>query len=331
MKVCVVGFGSIGRRHTQNALRLGAEVFFLRTGNAAADRPKLEDDVPCVFDLATALAEVPDLAVIANPSHLHVDTALKFADAGVAMLVEKPLSHSTRGLGRLEEVLDASSVVCLVGYMMRFDPGIRALKEILDSGDLGRVLSARMEWSTHLPAWHPWEDYRASYAARADMGGGVVLTCSHEVDIARLLFGDVEGVFARGGRKTSLGIEADDCVDALLQHTEGVATSLHLNYAHRPGHRAIRVIGEEGAAEWDFFKRRTERIGPLGQRSPVGEPGPEDVNDVYVAELESVFATIERGAPSPIGYDEGRRTLDVCLALLTSLETGRYQRPGAGG
>ena len=320
----MVGLGSIGRRHARNAVSLGAEVAALRTGRAHPGVPALDVAVTELSDVDAAVAMHPTLAIIANPTHLHCEYATAFAAGGVPVLIEKPLSHTLDGLGALEAALESAAVRGFVGYMMRFDPGIAALKRLIDAGEIGPVRTASVEWSTYLPAWHPWEDYKESYAARADMGGGVVLTCSHEIDLALYLFGECERVVAMGGRKTSLDIAAEDCVSALMAHANGTTTQLNLSYAHRPGHRAIRAIGEDGAAEWDFFAGTTVIKRQDGTEESVHEgPDASAVNSLYLDELKAVLAAIGSDDETAIDYAEGRRTLDTCLAILAAIETGQ--------
>lgn len=328
LSICVVGLGSIGGRHARNAASLGANVLALRTGAAHPDTPDLGCDVTETRDIGNAIASKPALAIIANPTHLHCEYATAFAAASIPVLIEKPLSHSLDGLTDLEAALDGGPARGFIGYMMRFDPGIAALKALVDSGDLGPVHAAYIEWSTHLPAWHPWEDYKDSYAARADMGGGVVLTCSHEIDLALHLFGDCDRVFAVGGARTSLNIAAEDSVSALMQHANGIATQLSLTYAHKPGYRAIRVIGEDASAAWDFFQCRTTLERSDGTRAVVYDGGATfDVNDLYLNQLHAVLAALKSNDPTPIDYVEGRRTLDLCLAILASIQTGQPIAP----
>jgi len=84
--------------------------------------------------------------------------------------MEKPLSNSLEGLLDLQKALESGGSRCLVGYQYRFHPGLRKIKEWLNADALGRLTSAQCMWGEYLPDWHPWEDYRQSYAARADLG-----------------------------------------------------------------------------------------------------------------------------------------------------------------
>src|SRR5262249_38276429 len=151
---------------------------------------------PVEHDLSTALARKPIAVIISNPSSLHMNVALAAARAGAHLLIEKPLSHDLNSVATLEHLVAAQRLVAQVGFQFRFNPGLRQIKTWIDSGAIGRPVSAQVHWGEYLPGMHPWEDYRLGYAARSDLGGGVLLTLSHPFDYLRWLLGDVSHVSA---------------------------------------------------------------------------------------------------------------------------------------
>src|SRR5204863_1605636 len=94
--------------------------------------------------------------------------------------------------------------VVAVGCQLRSHPALRRLHDLLAEGVLGRLIAVHVEQGEYLPGWHSYEDYRQSYAARRELGGGVVLTQIHELDYVHWLFGLPQRVFAVGGRLGSL-------------------------------------------------------------------------------------------------------------------------------
>ncbi len=100
-----------------------------------------------------------------------MSVALPAAAAGAHLLIEKPIAPTLEEIPALAAALEANEKQVLVGFHFRQHPVLKQIKSILDSGELGRVYSAHAHWE-YLPAWHPWEDYRRSYAARKDLGGG---------------------------------------------------------------------------------------------------------------------------------------------------------------
>ncbi len=251
MKFLIVGLGSIGRRHFSNLFSLGKKDLLLyRTHKATL--PDIDfGDIPCFSDLDATLALKPDGVIVANPTALHLEVAMAAARAGAALLIEKPVSDSLVGLGDLQSALAQSGKPAMVGFHFRFHPVLNKIKTLLESGQLGKPLSARSHWGEYLPGWHPWEDYRRSYAARADLGGGVVNTLSHPLDYLRWLLGEVEGVSAWIGKLSELELDVEDHADILLRFASGEVASMHLDYYQRPPSHTLEITCENGRICWD--------------------------------------------------------------------------------
>src|SRR5439155_14868777 len=114
------------------------------------------------------------------------------------LFVEKPLSHSLQEVAELLSVVREKSLIGLVGYQLRFHPCIARLQAIVAEGLLGNIVAGRVESGEYLPGWHPYEDYRESYAARAELGGGVILSHIHEFDYLYGFFGLPRRLFTIG-------------------------------------------------------------------------------------------------------------------------------------
>jgi len=251
MKFLISGLGSIGRRHLRNLRALGQEdIILYRTHQATLPDVEL-GDLPTFTELSLAFAEKPDGVIIANPTALHLEVATAAAKAGAALLIEKPISDSLAGLGELQSALKLSDKPAMVGFHFRFHPVLNRVKTLLESGQLGKPLSARAHWGEYLPGWHPWEDYRRSYAARADLGGGVVNTLSHPLDYLRWLLGEVKSVSAWTGKLSELELDVEDNADILLRFAAGEAARVHLDYYQRPPSHTLEITCEGGRICWD--------------------------------------------------------------------------------
>jgi len=203
MNVLVAGLGGIGQRHVRNLRHLfGAEVEIdayrvRRQTPVLTSRFEVVADaqldahygVRSFDDLDEALARRPTAVFVCNPSSLHVPVALAAAGAGCHLFIEKPLAASWEGVDALAELVDARGLVTLVGFQMRFHPCLRQLRDLLGQSRIGSVVSVQAEIGEYLPGWHPYEDHRQMYAARRDLGGGVVLAQIHELDYIYWLFG----------------------------------------------------------------------------------------------------------------------------------------------
>lgn len=251
MKILIAGFGSIGRRHFNNLLDLGErDIVFYRTGKGALPDNDLHG-FPVESDLGAALDHRPQAVIVSNPTALHLDVAIPAAEAGCSLFLEKPVSHNLDRVDELQDALQRGRGKVYVGYQFRFHPGLRQARRLLESGAIGRPVSVHAHWGEYLPGWHPWEDYRRGYSARAELGGGVGLTLSHPLDYLRWLLGDVECVWAFTGRLTGLDLDVEDVVEIGLRFRSGAIGSVHLDYCQRPPAHRLEIIGTEGSIRWD--------------------------------------------------------------------------------
>ncbi len=305
--ILIAGSGSIGRRHLRNLRALGHKNFVLyRTGKSTLPDEEIAG-IPQEFDPAKALSHKPIATIIANPTALHMSVALAAARAGSHLLLEKPISHTLDGVKELQRLVAKKHLKVLVGFQFRFHPGLRKVKRMLEDGAIGPVVSVQAHWGQYLPGWHPWEDYRKSYAAKATLGGGVLLTLCHPFDYLRWLVGEVTSVICQEGRSGGLGIDVEDTADVLLQFASGATAHVHLNYLERKEAHTIRIIGESGIICWDNAKpaNNFER------------------NTMYKSEMRHFIACIE-GKEQPLcTLEDGIKALNIVLAAKESARKKR--------
>ena len=142
-------------------------------------------------------------------------------------------------------------IITQMGCQFRFHKCIQEIKKIISSNKIGRTISVIVECGSYLPDWHPDEDFRKSYAARTELGGGVVLTNIHEIDYLYWLLGDVKEVFSVTGRFSDLKISADDLSASILKFRNNTICELHLDYFQKPDFRSCKIIGTKGTIFWD--------------------------------------------------------------------------------
>ena len=318
MKFLIAGLGSIGRRHLRNLLTLGErDILLYRTHQATLPEEELAE-FPVETDLRLALAHQPDAVIIANPSALHLDIAIPAAQAGCHILLEKPVSHSMSRLDELEQAVRRNNAQVLVGFQFRFHPGLRLVKKLLDENAIGEPLSARAHWGEYLPGWHPWEDYTQSYAARPDLGGGVILTLSHPLDYLRWLLGEVACLSAFTSHR-GLNMPVEDLAEIGLRFQNGTIASLHLDYDQRPPSHTLELIGTQGTLRWDnaggiVHLSQVESDGRAGAWQSFPPPDGFERNTMFLDELRH-FIDILHGNAEPIcSLHDGIMALRLSLA-----------------
>jgi predicted dehydrogenase len=213
----------------------------------------------------------------------------------------------------------------MVGYQMRYHPCLQRVKAVLDSGEIGQVLSVYAEVGAYMPNWHTYEDYRTSYAARADLGGGVVLSQIHEIDYLGWLFGVPARVFALGGHLSSLEVDVEDVASALLEcRVNGrlVPVQLHQDYIQRPPARTLRVVGDNGKIIVDIEKLTVTTFDETGSASSHQHYADFKRNQLFIDELSEFFQCARRREPTSIPLADGASSLATALAIKHSIAAG---------
>ncbi len=331
-----MGLGSIGQRHLRNLIRRFGENLEILAFYPPDPQVVLDDRMQVVPDttveerygakvfhtLDEALAHKPDIAFICNPSSLHIEPAIRAAKAGCHLFIEKPLSHNLEGVEELKAIAAEKNLVVYVGYMMRFHPVLRLLEEKLRTGSIGRLTSVRVEIGEYMPGWHTYEDYRDTYAARKDLGGGALLSQIHEIDYLYWFFGMPRRMFALGGHLSSQEIDVEDSVEALLEmRHEGrpLPVSLHMDFVQRPPCRFCKIVGEEGVLFADLVQSTLKRISNAGEIDEASFPD-FDRNDMFVHELDAFFECIEMGKKPLTDLNDAENHLKIVLEIKAALE-----------
>jgi predicted dehydrogenase len=173
----------------------------------------------------------------------------------------------------------------------------------------------------YMPGWHPWEDYRQSYAAREEMGGGSLLAQIHEMDYLYWLFGLPTRLFAVGGHLSSLEIDVED-VASVLMDCRGIPVHLHLDYIQRPPSRTLQVIGDAGKIFIDLRASTLHQYGADG--ALVDAPTFEgfERNQMFIDELKHFLNCIDGKEKPLISLRDGAQSLRMALAAKESIATG---------
>lgn len=324
LRLLIAGVGSIGRRHLRNLLHLGVrEIGLYRT------RPELPEGVPelPVFtDLARALEWKPRAVIVANPTAFHMDVALAAARAGCHLMIEKPLSHSWDGVEELLEIAREKRLISMVGFDLRFDPGLCRMKALLEENRIGPVTAVQAQVGQYLPEWRQGEDYRNGMSAKVSTGGGVILDLVHELDYVCWLLGPVTEVACFADKLSALEIETEDSASILLRFQSRAIGCVSLDYVQRYPSRTCRVIGERGTIVCDYQAREVawyeadknswERFDYSGFQR----------NDRFLAEMRHFLACLD-GEESPrVDLAVGASVLKVALAAKRSASTGSVCR-----
>lgn len=324
-----IGLGSVGQRHLRNvktllgssleliAVRSRNRQFLIESGKErrVADLA-VEYGYQPIVTLEEALALKPDFAVVSNPSSMHVQTAAKCVAAGVHCLIEKPVISCLSQLALFENTLPQRNVKVAVGYQFRFHPVYLEAKRVLRSGALGALREARFVWETYLPDHHPYEDYRESYAARLDLGGGALNGLSHDVDLMLDLLGEMTPTSAQSPSEKRLEMKGvEEAVAADLITASGCSVRILLSYAEKVERHGFEIVGERGSLECDLHGNRCSAKTSTGEQIVNCSMGSFDRNQLFLDEMADFIDCVHGNRVPTCSFEQGIHCMKVVEAI----------------
>ena len=326
MKIVIIGLGSMGTRHLKILRQLipNAEIKVLRNINIK-EVPHFSNGN--LYSLDEVLKFAPEIAVVATPSTFHIESAQILAEAGINLFIEKPLSNSVAGIVQLIETCEKNKNVLMVGYNLRFSPSLQQFRNYLNDNIVGEIYSVNCESGQYLPDWRPEKDYRSGVSAKEELGGGVLLELSHEIDYLKWIFGDIEWTMATLSKQSNLEIDVEDTAHLIFgfnpkHNGRKIIGVLNLDFIRQHQARNCEVIGETGSLRWDGIEGTVEsftRSSGVWRRLFSHKP---KIDETYVAEWENFLDCITNKKNPIVSGLDGLRVVEIVEAARKSSEFG---------
>jgi predicted dehydrogenase len=315
MKILVIGAGSIGMRHARVLREAGHEVALFSTRPAAREALRAEG-----WTVPGVMTDFPGCshAIVASRTGLHVEHTLPLLEAGMDVLVEKPLAVDAKEGRRLADAAARLGRKVYCALNLRFSRSLNVFRGWLPRA--GRFHAAHVECRSYLPDWRPGTDVRTAYCASASEGG-VLRDLVHEIDYAGWILGWPERVWARFDRRGRLGLASEEAAYLDCELPSGANVQIDLDYLSRIPIRRMRVFGENGTLTWDGMTQTVEFAAPGREAETHTDPETKDENLLC---QDLAFLRGEEDRLVPVG--EALRGLDVCDAARRSAETRREER-----
>jgi len=316
MKILIVGAGSIGRRHISNLNLLGYKNIDVVDPNEERLKYVAKNfEINRTYKrLDDALDNFYNVAFILTPPSLHIPIAIELAKNGVHLFIEKPLSNSMKDIDKLSNLIDKNRLTVMIGYNQRFNIGIKEIRKFLPK--MGRIYYIRSEVGQYLPDWRPWQDYRNSYTARKELGGGILLDASHEIDYVLWLVGkEVKKVSGIYKKVSSLQIDAEDLAELFIEFENETIASIHMNMIERGYNRYVKVIGEKGSLEYNFKSKEFSYYNADDRVIYKKIYENFDLNQTYIDEIKHFFECIKLKKKPLVTLEDGKKVLDIVFKL----------------
>lgn len=302
-KVLFIGLGGAGQRHLRILKKLlpsnTAFLAFRRTGKTpllrsdfTVDESKtLEDAYGIVMynDLHSAFDQKPDLTVISTPTSCHKEPLLMAMNAGSGIIVEKPWAEDLVGFIDFRNGMLQHQLPFLISFQRRYHPLIAKAKHLLSSGRIGRPMAASFTVYSDVTTWHGYEDWHTLYAVRKDLGGGVLLTEIHEIDLTCWFFGLPLAVHCSGGNRGKEKLDVEDTVQMTLLY-ENFSAQITLCFMHKKKMRHFHIAGTEGALLWNEEKNTLMLSSFEGRDEEI--KAPDFTNDtMFISQAEDFLCS----------------------------------------
>lgn len=293
MEALVVGYGSIGSKHADILKKLGCSVGIV-TSQSISEY--------AFFNSLNAALEKNDydLIIISNSTDLHYATLKTIVNSNLSstILVEKPLFSDAQ----LPKVCSKNPI--FVAYNLRFHSLLQKAKLFLEDDP---AVSLSVYAGSYLPEWRKNRDYRASYSARKESGGGVLRDLSHELDYVLWLCGGCVSVAAHGGTVSTLEITSDDQYSILMSCEKCANVSIELDYLNRVPTRIVRIhTRQHNTVVLDLIR------GDFVLNGEIIFSEPEPIKKTYYKQIEAILTN---KTEQMCTYDDGIAVMKLISAI----------------
>ena len=250
--IAFVGMGSIGKRHLKNVCQLVSSqgdtcsIDLYRSSMTRELSKDVKELVANQYQCSQDVQREYDMVFITNPTSLHLETAVKFRPYAKAFFIEKPVFDTSD----VEEstIILLDEIPSYVACPLRYNPVLQYVKQHVD---LAKVISVRAMSSSYLPDWRPGQDYRETYSAHAELGGGVDIDLIHEWDYLTWIFGMPTECLGIAGRFSNLEINSNDTA-LYVAKNDKLTYELHLDYFGRKTQRVLDIFIQDDTIQCDI-------------------------------------------------------------------------------
>ena len=303
MKVLIIGLGSIGKKHVKaiKAIDPGSEIFALRSQQ---NEEKYLDAIN-IYSIAEIASIAFDFVIIANPTSEHKKVIAQMATYGFPMFIEKPV-HSSLDIKDEITAIKENGILTYVACNLRFLSCIKFVKDKLTSTQTKKINEVNIYCGSYLPDWRPGINFRETYSANAELGGGVHIDLIHELDYVYWLFGMPDDVTRVLKNQSSLEITSFDYANYTLAY-DGFCASVVLNYYRRDAKRSLELVFEDATWNIDLLKNQVSCNNEIIFSSA------QQVADTYQTQMEYFISCLTKKNAIFNTISDAYNVLKICL------------------
>jgi predicted dehydrogenase len=252
VKILVCGAGSIGIRHIENLKKIGVTVLAWRNRKELAKKLSEQYKIRVYTCIDKAINNA-DGVVVATTTNTHIEIATKVIEKNKALFIEKPLSDSYKKIVPFLEKIKESHII-EVGFQLRAHPNLIKLNELIEKNEFGPLYTYRAVVGQRLDQWRPGTDYKKSYSADRNQGGGALLDLTHEIDLIQWLTGPINEIYANLATVSDLQMNAEDLVNLTLTNANNAVGQIQLDMLSPVYRRELELVFQKAVLRWDAVK-----------------------------------------------------------------------------
>lgn len=328
LRVAIIGCGNVSSVHFAAVVNNPAAELIAACDNKP-ERAKAKGEeygVPYFTDYNEVLDLKPDVIHICTPHNNHAEVTIAACERGINVLTEKPMAVSLHDADRMIKAAKDNGVTLGVIFQNRYNPSSIAVKEVVESGELGKIKGARMFVTWYRPdEYYSKSDWKGTWDKE---GGGVLIDQAiHTMDLMQWIVGDIERLEASMANRTHHIIDVEDVAEAVIFFKNGAVGSLYAcNYYTYDADVLLEVHGENGTATIEKDKAII-RINGKPERKVYAEGDQEVIGKSYwgvshKVQIDEFYKDVLAGRQVTIDGVEGRKALEFVRAIYYSATTG---------
>ncbi|KKU13028.1 MAG: Oxidoreductase-like protein [Candidatus Magasanikbacteria bacterium GW2011_GWC2_45_8] len=325
MKYLVIGLGSMGKRRVRNLQALGIKDvagFDTRSDRRLESHEKY--GIPVFDNLDSALQVYgPQVFVVSTPPDLHMHYAYYAFERGISCFIEASVVDAEK-IKELSEKIKSGHIVMAPSCTMRYFPGPKKVKELIQTNAIGKVLNVNYQTGQYLPDWHPWEKMEDFYVSKRETGAAREIV-PFELTWLNDIFGAAKAAACVKAKLTDMPADIDDIYHCLLRYDDNVLVNLTVEVISRPkSTRDMRVLGSEGAIVFSTDSNSVRYINTSMEewkeyKLDVGTVESQYINpeEPYIAEMKDFVAAVQAKDQSlyPNSLEDDYAILQTLYAL----------------
>ncbi|MDP3999603.1 MAG: Gfo/Idh/MocA family oxidoreductase [bacterium] len=321
MRFLIVGLGSMGKRRIRNLLVHGEkDIVGFDVRPDRNEETKAKYGIKIINNFKDISPDDFDVMIISASPDAHGDYIRFAIQHKKHFFVEHPTNDN--GYQDILENKDLG-IVMAPSCTFRFYEPVKMIKNILESGRIGKILAFQYHMGQYLPDWHPWEDYRQVYFSKKETSACREMVAFELIWLNWLINSKVAEASGIITKVSDLDMDADDLVLARLKYESGTLGNMLVDVISRKPYRTLRILGSDGVLDWERFdstikvydiSSKTTEVIPVPQGRP--EPGYVNEEEMYNDEIKAFLDAIAGKATYPFSFAENLLNLKTLFKII---------------